>query len=103
MSNDTRELVPSDLKCIREGSGDGAKTPFPFRAAVSIEGLPPSAPDGPWGCSWGPPEGGAGGGGFVAVAVATALDSSQCLSPSSWIQMPPRALPGPKAILAGKA
>lgn len=103
MSNDTWELVPSDSECVGECSGDGAKTPFPFRAAAAAEGLPPSAPDGPWGCSWGPPEGRVGGGGSAAAAVAAALDSSQWLSPSSWIRMPPRALPGPEAILAGKA
>jgi len=50
----------------------------------------------------GPPEGKAGGGGSAAAAVAAALDSSQWLSPSSWIRMPPRALPGPEAILVGK-
>jgi len=101
MSNDAGELAPSDSERVGEGNGDGAKTPFPFRAAAAAEGLPPSAPDGPWGRSWGASEGGAGGGGFAAAAAA--LDSSRCLSPGSWIRMPPRALPGPEAILAGKA
>lgn len=102
MSDDTGELAPSER--VGEGGGDGAKTPFPFRAAAAAEGLPPAAPDGPWGRSWRPSEGGAGGGGSAAAAAAAAsLDSSRCLSPGSWIRMPPRALPGPEAILAGKA
>lgn len=106
MSDDTEELVPSES--VGEGGGDGAKTIFPFRAAAmaAAEGLfRPSAPDGPWARSWRPSEGGAGGGGSaaaVATAEAAALDSSRCLSPDCWIRMPP-ALPGPDAILAGKA
>jgi len=101
MSDDAGELVPSER--VGEGSGDGAKTPFPFRAAAAAEGLPPWAREGPWDRSWEPSEGGAVGSASAAAAAAPALDSSRCLSPGSWIRMPPRALPGPEAILAGKA